>query len=330
MKRREFMLVLSAAVMAAQAVGAQQKAMTIIGWLNPSSPPANMGDLVRGRIHQGLSDTGFVEGQNMVSEYRWAEFHYDRLPALAADLVSRKVDLIIANAGSPTALAAKSATSTIPIVFTSVGDPVGIGLVASLARPGGNVTGFTNIGIELMPKLVELLTELVPQAKVVALLVNPSNAAAEGSIKNAQEAARVKGIQLPVLKAVTEGEIDTAFGSLGELQAGGLVVDADGFFNSGNRVAQIVALAARYAVPAVYAFPQSVSAGGLISYGTDPDAFYRQAGIYAGRILKGERPADLPVQQPTIFKLVVNLKTAKTLGLTVPPLILARADEVIE
>jgi putative ABC transport system substrate-binding protein len=236
--------------------------------------------------------------------------------------------LIIAFDGTPAAAAAKSATSTIPIVFVGVGDPVGIGLVASLARPGGNVTGFTNIVTELMPKLVELLTELVPQAKVVALLVNPSNANAEGVIKNTQEAARTKGIRLPVLKAGTEGEIDTAFGSLGELQAGGLVVDPDGFLNS--RRAQIVALAARYAVPAAYAHSGFTTAGGLISYGGDDDAVNRQAGIYAGRILKGEKPADLPVQQSTTFKLAINLKTAKALGLTVPPSILTRADEVIE
>jgi putative ABC transport system substrate-binding protein len=302
--------------------------MPVVGWLQQFYPPANLGDLGRGPIQQGLSETGFVEGQNMMSEYRWAEYHYDRLPALAADLVSRKVDLIIANSGTPTALAAKSATSTIPIVFVSVGDPVGIGLVASLARPGGNVTGFTNIVTELMPKLVELLTELVPQAKVVALLVNPDNANVEGVIRNTQEAARAKGVQLPVMKAGTEGEIDTALASLGELQAGGLVVDPDAFFN--RRGAQIVALAARYAVPAVYAHLQFVAAGGLISYGIDDEAAFRQAGIYAGRILKGEKPADLPVQQPTTFKLVVNSKTATSLGLTVPPSILARADEVIE
>jgi len=233
---------------------------------------------------------------------------------------------MITDGGTPSALAAKNATSTIPIVFMFVGDPVGIGLVASLARPGGNVTGFTNIVTELMPKLVELLTELVPQAKVVALLVNPNNPNTEGAIKNTQEAARTKGIQLAVLKAGTESEIETAFGSLGELQAEGLVVDPDGFLNSGNRPAQI----ARYAVPAIYAYREPVAAGGLISYGTDSNAIRRQAGIYVGRILKGEKPADLPVQQPTTFQLAVNLKTAKSLGLTIPPSILARADEVIE
>jgi putative ABC transport system substrate-binding protein len=209
MHRRRFIAMLGAAITATRALRAQQKAMTVIGWLNPFSPPANLGAMVRGPIHQGLSETGFVEGQNIVSEYRWAEGHYDRLPALAADLVSRKVDLIIAANGTPSALAAKSATSTIPIVFDSVGDPVGIGLVASLARPGGNVTGFTNIVTGLMPKLVQLLTELVPQAKVVALLVNPNNPNVEGVIKNTQEAARATGMQLQVLKAGTESEIDT-------------------------------------------------------------------------------------------------------------------------
>jgi putative tryptophan/tyrosine transport system substrate-binding protein len=327
MKRREFIILLSAVMAAARGLCAQQKAMPVVGWLQSFSPPANPGDLDRGPIHQGLRETGFVEGQNMMPEYRWAEFHYDRLPAFAADLVARKVDLIIANRGTPTALAAKSATSTIPIVFVSVGDPVGIGLVASLARPGGNVTGFTNIVTELMPKLVELLTELVPRAKLVALLVNPNNANAEGVIKNTQEAARAKGVQLTVLKAGAEDEIDAAFASLVELQAGGLVVDPDFFL---SRRDQIVALASRHAVPAVYTQREAVTAGGLISYGTDNNDLLRQAGIYAGRVLKGEKPADLPVQQPTTVELAVNLKTAKALGLTIPPSILARADEVIE
>jgi putative tryptophan/tyrosine transport system substrate-binding protein len=327
MRRREFMITLSAAMTAARAGGAQQKAMPVVGWLQSFSPPADLGDLDRGPMHQGLRETGFVDGQNMMPEYRWAEFHYDRLPAFAADLVARKVDLIIANRGTPTALAAKSATSTIPIVFVSVGDPVGIGLVASLDRPGGNITGFTNIVTELMPKLVELLIELVPQAKVVALLVNPNNVNAEGVIRSTQEAARSKGVQLTVLKAGAEDEIDAAFASLVELQSGGLVVDPDFFL---SRRDQIVTLASRHAVPAIYAQRQAVTAGGLISYGADNIDLLRQAGIYAGRILKGEKPADLPVQQPTIFQLVINLNTAKALGLTIPPSILARADEVIE
>jgi putative tryptophan/tyrosine transport system substrate-binding protein len=328
MRRRELLLLVGAAITTARTLRAQQKPLPVIGWLQPFSPPANLGDLVRGPIHQGLSDTGFVEGQNMVSEYRWAEGHYDRLPALAADLVSRKVDLIITSGGAPPALAAKNATSTIPIVFIAVADPVGAGLVPSLARPGGNLTGFSNLTIELTPKRLELLCELVPRATVIALLVNPDNKMTEPYIRAMQEAARVKGIQLPILRAVTEAEIDTAFASLGQLQAGGLVVAADAFFVS--RREQLVALASRYAVPATYEGRIFTAVGGLISYGIDNVAVTRQAGVYAGRILKGAKPADLPVQQPTTFELVVNLKTAKALGLTIPPSILARADEVIE
>ena len=327
-KRRDFVLLLAGAMTAARSLGAQQKAMTVIGWLSPLSPPANLGDLVRGPIRQGLTETGFVEGQNMVSEYRWAEDHFDRLPALAADLVSRRVDLIITGTGAPAALAAKNATSTIPIVFTGVADPVRFGLVASLARPGGNLTGFSDLNLELTPKRLELLCELVPQATAIALLVNPDNEMTGKHISITQEAARAKGVQLPVLKAATEGEIDTAFASLGQLQAGGLVVEADPFFFS--RREQLARLASRHSVPAIYANRQYAAAGGLISYGTDSQALARQAGVYAGRILKGEKPADLPVQQPTRFELVVNLNTAKALGLTVPPSILSRADEVIE
>ena len=329
MKRREFITLLGSAAGALPlALRAEQKAMPVVGYLSSRSRPSNLGDFTHGPVHQGLAETGFVEGQNMMSEYRFAEDHYDRLPALAADLVGRKVDLIFTDAGTPPTLAAKNATSTIPIVFVDVGDPVGIGLVASLARPGGNVTGFTNISTELMPKLVELLTELAPQTKVIALLVNSNNANAEGIIRNTQEAARAKRVQLHVLKGGTEAEIDMAFTSLDQLQAGGLVIDPDGFLTS--RREQIVALASRHAVPTVYANRQAVAAGGLISYGIDEGAVRRQAGIYAGRILKGAKPADLPVQQPTTFKLAVNLRTARALGLTVPQLLLAIADEVIE
>jgi putative ABC transport system substrate-binding protein len=247
---------------------------------------------------------------------------------LAADLVSRKVDLIITSGGVPPALAAKNATSTIPIVFVAVADPVGAGLVGSLARPGGNLTGFSNLTIELTPKRLEPLCELVPRATVIALLVNPDNKMTEPYIGAMQEAARVKGIQLAILRAVIEAEIDTAFASLGQLQAGGLIVAADAFFVS--RREQLVALASRYAVPATYEGRMFTAIGGLISYGIDNVAVARQAGVYVGRILKGAKPADLPVQQPTKFELVVNLKTAKALGLTIPPVILARVDEVIE
>ena len=250
---------------------------------------------------------------------------------MAADLVDRKVDLIVTNGGTPPALAAKSATSTIPIVFTHVSDPVGIGLVASLARPGGNLTGFSNITTELTPKRVELLSELVPQARVIALLVNPNNAYTDPMILVVQEAARVKRLQLPILKAGTEGEIDVAFATFAQLHADGLVVGAEPFFYS--RREQLVALASRHAVPAIYDGREYAASGGLISYGPSLAILAgmdRQAGVYAGRILKGEKPADLPVQQPTKFELVINLKTAKALGLTIPPSLLARADEIIQ
>jgi putative ABC transport system substrate-binding protein len=328
MRRRDFLALLGGiGVWWPVRTHAQQKAMAVVGSLS-TGPPLNLGDLVRSPVHQGMGEMGFVEGQNIMTEPRWAEGHYDRLPALAADLVSRKVDVIMTFGGSTPALAAKNATSTIPIVFAHVGDPVGAGLVASLARPGGNVTGFSNITIELMPKRLELLSELVPQAGVIALLVNPNNAGTERVIENVQEAARAKGVQLPILKAGSESEIDTVFASLVQLHAGGLVVSPDPFFFS--RREQLLGLASRFAIPTISELRQFTTAGGLISYGIDDTALLRQVGIYAGRILKGERPADLPVQQPTPFQLVVNLKTAKALGLAVPPSLLARADEVIE
>jgi len=328
MRRRELMLMLSGGMLYAPAPRAQQKAMRVVGYLNISQAPSSPVDLSHDLVHEGLSETGYFEGQNMTSEYRWAGFHYDRLPALAADLVSRKVDVIVALGGTPTAIAAKNASSTIPIVFVNVGDPVGVGLAASLARPGGNLTGFSNVATELTAKQLELLSELVPQVGVIALLVNPNNANAEGVIRYAQEAAHARRVRLAIQKGGTEAEIDAAFASLGQLHAGGLVVVDDGFISS--RLQQVVTLAGRHGVPAVFARSPFVSAGGLISYGIDDTAPYREAGIYAGRILKGAKPADLPVQQPTTFELVVNLYTAKTLGLTVPPSILARADEVIE
>jgi putative tryptophan/tyrosine transport system substrate-binding protein len=323
MKRREFMLILGGA-MTARALHAQQKAMPVLGYLHYASPGPNAPNVAA--FHQGLSESGYVEGQNVAIEYRWAEGRYDRLPALASDLVGRKVDVIVA-AGPPAARAAKSATSTIPIVFASA-DPVGEGLVASLARPGGNLTGISALSTELTPKRLELLSELVPQARVIALLVNPNNPTAESIIGDAQGAARAKGVQLQILKAGDEREIDTAFATLVQLQAGALIVGADPFFFS--RRDQLVALAARHALPAIYESREFVTAGGLISYGSSLAAAYRQTGTYAGKILKGAKPTDLPVQQPTTFELVVNLKAAQALGLTVPPSILARADEVIE
>jgi putative tryptophan/tyrosine transport system substrate-binding protein len=326
MKRRELMLLLAGAMAAPRSLRAQQKAMPVIGYLGGGSSNPNAPGVIAFR--QGLSDTGYVEGQNLVIEYRWAEGHIDRLPALAADLVGRRVDVIASTAGSTGALAAKDATSMIPIVFASVGDPVGLGLVANLSRPGGNLTGFSNIAIELMPKRLELLSELVPQVGVIALLVNQNNSNTERVMRDVQEAARAKGLQLVILKASTESQIDAAFISLVELQAGGLVVGSDIFLTT--RREQLVALAARHAVPAIYEGREFAAAGGLSSYGPNLTGILRQAGAYVGRILKGAKPADLPVQQPTTFELVVNLNTAKALGLTVPPSILARADEVIE
>jgi putative ABC transport system substrate-binding protein len=324
MKRREFMLLLAGAMAAAPSLRAQQKAMPVIGWLSSESPGPSAPFVAA--FHQGLSETGYVGGQNVAIEYRWAEGSYDRLPALAADLVGRKVDVILTG-GTPSALAAKSATSTIPVVFI-VGDAVAAGLVPSLARPGGNLTGVSMLTVELMPKRLELLSELVPQAGVIALLVNPNNAITERIMRDVREAAAAKGVQLHILKAGTESEIDTAFATLVELHIGALLVSTDPFFNS--RREQLVALASRHAVPAIYEWREFAEAGGLISYGPSLTAVNRQVGVYAGRILKGAKPADLPVQQPTTFELVVNLKTAKALGLGVPPTILARADEVIE
>jgi len=323
MRRRELLLLLGGALTTARALRAQQKAMPVIGYLASSSPGPNVA-----AFREGLGETGYVEGRNVAIEYRWAEGSYDRLPALAADLVGRKVDLIVASGGPTSALAAKSATSTIPIVFTAVGDPVRAGLVASLARPGGNVTGFSILFAELTPKRLELLSELVPRAKVIALLVNPSSPEAESMIRDVQEAARTKGVQLPILKAGTDSEIDAAFASLVQLDVDALVVGDDPFF--GSRPERLVALASRHAVPAIYWRREFAADGGLISYGPSLTASYRQAGIYTGRILRGAKPADLPVQQPTTFELVVNLQAAKALGLTIPPSILARADEVIE
>ena len=327
MNRRAFLSGLSGSLLAAPlAARAQQKAMPVIGVLNTGSPGPSSAPLM-GAFRQGLSEAGYVEGQNLAIEYRWAEGHYDRLPALAADLVGRKVDLIMANS-PPSALAAKSATSTIPIVFRSGADPVRDGLVASLARPGGNLTGVSFIADELTAKRLDLLSELVPRVGVIALLMNPNNATAERVIRDVQEAARTKGLQLHVLKASSESEIDTAFASLVQLHAGALVVGADPFL-SGRRE-QLVALASRRAVPSIYAWREFAASGGLISYGPSLTSAFRLVGHYAGKVLKGAKPADLPVQQPTTLELVINLKTAKALGLTVPRSMLMHADEVIE
>jgi putative ABC transport system substrate-binding protein len=326
MRRRDFVAGLAATAAAGpRTLCAQQKAMPVIGWLDATSAGVRAPHMAA--YHQGLSETGYIEGKNLVIEYRWAEGSYDRLPAMAADLVDRKVDVIVAAGGLAPARAAKDATSTIPIVFTGVSDPVALGLIASFARPGGNLTGFSLLSREMTPKRLELLTELVPQATVIAMLVNP-NAAPERLIGDAQEAARAKGVQLQILQASTESEIDAAFAILVQLRVGGLVVAAEPFFES--RGEQLVALTARYAVPAIYGFREYAAAGGLVSYGPSLTSGRRQAGIYVGRILNGAKPTDLPVQQPTKFELVINLKTANALGLTVPQSLLARADEVIE
>jgi putative ABC transport system substrate-binding protein len=326
MRRRELILLLGGTAACPLTARAQSKAMPVIGFLNTAAP-FSVNDPAMAALHDGLRETGYVEGQNLAIEYRWAENHDDRLPALAADLVERKVNVIVAIAGAP-ALAAKSATSTIPIVFAGVGDPVGFGLVSNLARSGGNLTGFSNINVELTPKRLELLSELVPETKVIALLVNPKNPNSKSIIRDMPEAASARGGQLPILKAGTESEIDAAFATLVELHAGGLIVAGDPFFFS--RREQLLALASRHVIPANYMWREFAAAGGLISYGTRVTEAFRQAGSYAGRILKGAQAADLPVQQTSKFELIINLKTAKALGLTVPQSILARADEVIE
>ena len=324
MQRRDFIALLGGVYSWPFLAHAQQKAMPVIGFLGSASPTTDAPFVAAFR--QGLGESGYVEGQNLTIEYRWAEGHYDRLPALAADLVGRKVD-VIAALGSPSALTAKTATSTIPIVFLIGVDPVATGLVASLARPGANLTGVTFMIAELTPKRLGLLSDLVPQARVTALLANPNSPGTERMIQDVREAARAKGLQLDILKAGTESEIDAAFATLVQLHAAALV-GADPFFFS--RRDQLVALAARHAVPAIYQGREFVAIGGLISYGTSLTTVYRLVGTYAGKILKGAHPADLPVEQPTTFELVVNLNTAKALGLTVPPSILARATEVIE
>ena len=325
MNRRELLLLVGGALTAARSLRAQQKAMPVIGFLGPfgASMSAQI-ELEQAAFRRGLSETGFVEGQNVVIEYRRAEGDYDRLSALATDLVNRQVDVIVTQGGDSTTLAAKQATSTIPILFHTNNDPVAAGFVASLARPGRNLTGVSLMFAELMPKRLELLLEVVPQAKVIGLLANPDELSTERVLANVQEAARAKRVDLHILKPRTESEIDGAFASLVELRADGLVLGPIGFRP------QIAALALRHAVPAIAPGRDFPSSGGLLSYGPSVTAAYHLKGIYTGRILKGEKPADLPVQQPATFELVVNLKTADALGLKVPPSILARATEVIE
>jgi putative tryptophan/tyrosine transport system substrate-binding protein len=308
-----------------RAAHAQQPAMPVIGFLHGASPGTYAPMMTAFR--QSLKDAGYVEGHNVAIEYRWAEGHYERLPALAVDLVRRQVAAIVTG-GTPPALAAKAASSTIPIVINVGVDPVQLGLVASLNRPGGNVTGLTVLTVELAAKKLEVLHELLRTSASVALLVNPNTPVTEPETKGARDAARSLGLQLHVLDASTEGEIDAAFEKLIELRAGGLVVSVDPFLLSQR--AQIVALAARHAVPAIYGAREFAADGGLMSYGSDLVDAYRQVGIYAGKILKGAKPADLPVQRVVKVAFVINLKTAKTLGITFPLPLIGRADEVIE
>jgi putative ABC transport system substrate-binding protein len=327
MKRREFITLLgSAAVVYPMAARAQQPAMPVVGFLNGQSPGpyAPMAAAFR----QGLIEEGHIENRNVAIEYRWAEGRPDRLPALAADFVQRQVAVIVATGGNDAAVAARGATSTIPIIFTLNDDPRKYGLVASLNRPGGNVTGVSWFSAQLGPKRLELLHELVPDAKTVALLLNPNNAESVTQPAELQEAARVLGVELAVLRASTTNEIDTAFSAIIAQHFGALVIAGDAFLQS--RRDQIIASAARHAVPTIYVNREMADTGGLMSYGNSLADAYRRAGTYTGRILKGAKPADLPVDQATKFELIINLKTAKALSLNIPPKLLALADEVIE
>ena len=325
MKRREFITLLGGAAAWPLAASAQQPARPVIGYLNSRARGDSVTALAA--FHRGLKEAGYIEGHNVAIEYRWAEGHYDRLRVLAADLVHRQVTVITATT-NPATLAAKAATAIVPVVFFTGDDPVTTGLVASLNRPGGNLTGVTTLNVEIGPKRLELLHELVPGATTFALLVNPGNPFSETLSRDAEAAARALGLQLHVLQASTEGELNTAFASLVHLRAGALFIGNDAFFAS--RSEQLAALSLRYAVPTIFAYHEFAAAGGLMSYGTDLNDAYRLTGVYTGRILKGAKPADLPVQQVTKLELILNLKAARALGLTVPLPLLGRADEVIE
>ena len=326
MKRREFIRLLGgAACVWPLAARAQQSAMPVIGFLNGASPSGYVPMVAAFR--QGLKEAGYVEGQNVAIEYRWADAQYDRVPTMAAELIGRQVTVIVAN--TPGAQVVKAATTTIPIVFTTGSDPMQIGLVASLGRPGGNVTGVTTLNVEVGPKRLELAHDLAPTATTIAVLVNPTNRNTETELRDLEAAATALGLRLHILRASTERDLDEVFATLSRLRAGVLVISgADTFLIS--RSEQIAALSVHHAVPTIFQFREFAAAGGLLSYGGSITDTYRQAGIYAGRILKGEKPADLPVQQGVKVELIVNLKTARALGVAVPTALLVRADEVIE
>jgi putative ABC transport system substrate-binding protein len=326
-KRREFITFLGGATAVwPLAARAQQPPMPVIGFISGGASDT-FGYLVSA-FRQGLSDTGYVEGRNVAIEFRWAEGQYDRLPSLLADLVQRRVSVLAATT-TPGALVAKAATTLIPIVFATDGDPVRLGLVASLNRPGGNVTGVTQLNVEVGPKRVELAHEMIPSARTIALLVNPANPLTQPVLNDSQAAARALGLQLHMLEARNEGDFEGAFKAVAELHAGALVIaSADPLF--GSRAEQLGAMALHHHLPAIHQFRRFAAAGGLASYGGSFLDSYRQVGIYTGRILKGEKPVDLPVQQSTKLELIVNLKAAKALGINLPATVLARADEVIE
>jgi putative ABC transport system substrate-binding protein len=324
-KRREFIALLGGAALSAPVAARAQQALPVIGYLDSTSPDTRKH--IVSALWQGLNEAGFVEGRNVAIEYRFAENQNDRLPALAAELVQRQVAVIVGSAIRAT-LAAKAATSRIPIVFATANDPVQFGLVASLNRPGGNITGTTWLTAALGEKRLELLHQLVPAATSVALLVNPSNANAEGNIKNAQAAALALGLRTHVVRAASEDEVDEALAEASRQRVGALLVLNDPLFN--DQRSRLVAALARRSLPAIYPSRDIVEEGGLMSYGASVADAHRQAGIYTGRILKGEKPTDLPVQQETKVELIINLKTAKALGITVPLALLGRADEVIE
>jgi len=325
MRRRDFFTLLGSAAVWPLAVRAQQSATPMIGFVGTGTPESTSFELAGFR--RGLSETGFVEGRNLIVEYRWAGGQNSRLSALADDLIHQHVATIAA-VGNAVAFAAKAATATIPIVFQVGNDPVAAGLVASLARPGGNLTGVTTLSAEIVKKRLELLHELVPTISSVALLINPTNRDSENSRRDSEVAAKTLGLQIHVMRASTSREIDAAFKSFGQLQAGALMIAPDAFFTSQGE--QLAALTLRYAVPTIYQYRKFATAGGLISYGADIADALRLVGVYTGRILNGEKPADLPVVQSTKFELLVNVRTAKALGLTVPPSLLIAADEVIE